>query len=372
MPGSALASRPVARHAARLPAIGGACRPRRPALAVAVLVTLLIGLAVVPPGDAAAGRRPRPRHELKIATLAPDGSTWMKIMRAMDEAIREATENRVGIKFYPGGVQGDEFIVLRKIGLGQVQGGGFTGQGLGAIAPELRVLEVPFLFDNYDEVDRVRQELDPVFEGILADKGYALLGWADVGFVYLFTNRPVTTPDDLRDVKMWLWEGDPLATAFYEAFDISPIPLALTDVLTALQTGLVDGVYGTPLSCVALQWFTRIGYMTHFPLVYGTGAMVVDRRAWEKIPEADRAIVREVADRHFAELIAATRQGDREAIETMRERGIEILEIDAAEARDFVETGRAVRYEQAGTLYPRALLDRVEAVLAEMRAASGD
>jgi TRAP-type C4-dicarboxylate transport system substrate-binding protein len=149
--------------------------------------------------------------------------------------------------------------------------------------------------------------------------------------------------------------------------------MALTDVLTALQTGLIDGVYGTPMACVALQWFTRIEHMTHYPLVHGTGAMVVDLRAWRKIPEADRALVREIAGRHFANLTQATRDGDVESIETMRERGIEIIEVADAEAQVFVDQGESIRYEQADVLYPRALLDQVVGVIESVRGAgNGD
>ncbi len=318
-------------------------------------------------------RKPRAEHTLKVATLAPDGSSWMNIMHAMDDAIRAATDNRVGIKFYPSGVQGDELMVLRKIRSGQLHGGGFTGQGIGAIAPELRVLELPFLFEDYEQVDRVHAALDARFEEILADKGFQLLGWADVGFIYLFTNTPVQSPEDLKRVKMWLWEGDPLATAFFESFDIAPIPLAIVDVLTSLQTGLIDGVYSSPLACVALQWFTRIKHMTDFPLIHALGAMVVDQRAWEKIPAEDRVVVRDVARQHFAQLKESTRAGDAEAIATMRERGIGMATIADDAAATFVAEGRAIWGDQADKLYPAELLDAVKGVLEEdLEAPIGD
>jgi len=145
-----------------------------------IVVCALLSAIVVPEAEAQGRRKSRPKHQIKIATLAPDGSTWMNIMYEMDDAIRAATDNRVGIKFYPSGVQGDELMVLRKIRSGQLHGGGFTGQGIGALAPELRVLEIPFLFENYEQVDAVRAEINPKLERILDDKGYALLGWADV------------------------------------------------------------------------------------------------------------------------------------------------------------------------------------------------
>jgi TRAP-type C4-dicarboxylate transport system substrate-binding protein len=317
-----------------------------------------------------APRRPRPQHELKVGTVAPDGSTWMNVMREMDDAVRAATENRVGFKFYPGGVQGDELVMLRKIRLGQLHGGGFSGQGLGEIAPELRVLEIPFLFENSDEVDQVHAKLDPTLGKIIEDKGYVLLGWAEVGFIYVFTDRPVRVPEDLKQVKMWLWEGDPLASAFFAAYGISPIPLALTDVLTALDTKLINGVYGSPLACIALQWFTRVKYMTDLRLTHATGAVVIDRRAWEAIPPADRERVRSTAAIHFQKLVERTRIENEESIGVMKKRGITIVTPDRARMAEFAEVGRRVWHGQVGKLYPQSLLDQVLAAIKEARAAA--
>lgn len=319
------------------------------------------------PGSASAQRRPRPKQEIKLATLAPEGSTWMNIMHELDDAVRAATENRVGFKFYPGGVQGEEMVVLKKIRLGQLHGGGFSGQGLGEIAPALRVLEIPFLFDDPAQVDHVHAKLDPTFEAILEAEGFVLLGWTEVGFIYLFTDRPVRGPEELKDVKMWLWEGDPLATAFFNAYDISPIPLAVTDVLIALQTGLIDGVYSSPLACIALQWFTRVKYMTDARLTHGMAAVVIDRKRWQKIQPEDQERVRSLAAAHFRRLTERTRVENAESIEVMKKRGIEIVASDPARLAAFQEIGRGVWKEQAGRLYPQELLDQVVAAVEEAR-----
>jgi len=325
-----------------------------------------IGVAAPP---ATAPRRPRPQNELKIATLAPEGSTWMNVMRELDDAVRTATENRVGLKFYPGGVQGDELVVLRKIRLGQLHGGGFSGQGLGEIASELRVIEIPFLFESSAEVDHVHDKLDPTFNRIVEEKGYVLLGWAEVGFIYVFTDRPVRAPEDLKQVKMWLWEGDPLASAFFGAYGISPIPLALTDVLTALDTKLINGVYSSPLACIALQWFTRVSHMTDLRLTHATGAVVIDRRAWEKIDPADRERVRSTATTHFRRLVDRSRLENEESIGVMKKRGMQIVSPDRERTTAFAEIGRRVWRDQVGKLYPQSLLDQVLAAVKEARAA---
>ncbi len=317
--------------------------------------------------SATAAKKPKPKTLIKFATLAPEGSTWMKVMRALDEEVREKTENRVGFKFYPGGVQGDEKDVLRKIRNGQVHGGGFTGFGLGAIAPEFRVIELPFMFKNVDEVDHVRAEVDAYFRRVFADNGYAMIGWGDVGFVYLFSNSPITNPDELRRAKMWTWSGDQLAEIFFNAFNVSPIPLALPDVLTSLQMGVIDAVYSPPLACVALQWFTRVKYMSDVPITYGFGAMLVSEDIMKKMDPADVAILNDVADKYSRELIDKTRAQNDEAIQAIRKEGVEILTIDPAVVDEFFTTGRAAWADGIGSLYPEDLLNRVTALVEDYR-----
>ncbi len=195
---------------------------------------------------------------IKFATLAPEGSTWMKEMRAFTGEVVKRTSETVKFKIYAGGVSGDEKDVIRKIRIGQLHAGGFSGVGLGEIAREVRVLDAPFLFKNADEVDHIYKTFDPELRRALESKGYVLLGWAEVGFIYLYTNLPVHSPKDLKRVKMWMWEGDPIAESAFKAMGITPIPLSIVDVQTSLQTGMVNGVYGSPLAVVALQWFTKI------------------------------------------------------------------------------------------------------------------
>ncbi|HWN80970.1 MAG TPA: TRAP transporter substrate-binding protein DctP [Candidatus Udaeobacter sp.] len=341
---------------------------RRFVIAIAlVLASASLAWAQTPSKTAPPAHRPKPQHELKLATLAPEGSTWMTIMHELDDAVRAATENRVGFKFYPGGVQGEELVVLKKIRLGQLQGGGFSGQGLGEIASELRVLELPFMFKNVDEIDRVHTALDPTFEQLTEKNGFVILGWTEVGFIYLFTDRPVNGPEDLKQVKMWLWEGDPLATAFFNAYGISPIPLAPTDVLTALQTKLVNGVYTSPLACIALQWNTRVSHMTDVRLTHGMAAVVLDRKAWDPIAPADRDQITTLAHEHFQRLTARTRSENEQSIAEMKKRGLTVVTVDPARVAEFETIGKRVWKEQTGKLYPAPLLAQVEEAVAASR-----
>jgi TRAP-type C4-dicarboxylate transport system substrate-binding protein len=323
--------------------------------------------AVLAAGQGEAAKRPKPDFQIKFATLAPEGSTWMKTMHAIDDELRRRTENRLGFKFYPGGVQGDEKEVLRKIRNGQIHGGGFTGFGLGAVVPEVRVNELPFLFESLDELDYLREQTDPYFDKAFREKGFLHLGWADVGFVYVFSKDPIREPDDMNSARMWIWAGDPLAELFFKAFDISPIPLAAPDVLTSLQTGVIDAVYGSSLACVALQWFTRIDYMTDVPLTHGLGAALIARRALSKVDPADVEILREVAKPLLRRLTEKTREQNQEAIEEMKKEGVQLISVDDKTRNEFFTTGRQAWGDGIGRLYSRELLDRVTSAVDEYR-----
>jgi len=324
-------------------------------------------LPMLMPVSATAAKKDTPKLYIKFATLAPEGSSWMKTMHALDKELREKTENRIGFKFYTGGVQGDEKEVLRKMRIGQLHAGGFTGFGLGAIAPEVRVLELPFLFENHAEIDYVRTKMDSIFAGFFEDKDFVLLGWADVGFIYVFSNTPVRSPSDLQSVKMWIWSGDPLAELFFKAFDISPIPLSAPDVLTSLQTGIVDAVYSSPLACVALQWFTRVKYMTDVPITHGIGAVLISKRTLDKASAADILILKELSRRYLNALNEKTRTQNIEAVESMKKEGVEVLEVDEGVRGEFFTTGRGAWKDGIGELYSRELLDQVLANLRDYR-----
>ncbi len=308
---------------------------------------------------------------LKIATLAPEGSTWMELMHELDTRVRKETAGRVGFKFYPGGVQGDERIVLRKMRAGQLQGGGLTGNGLGAIAPSLRVLETPFLLESEAEIDAVYAAVGPELERALESGGHHLLGWAEVGFVHLFTKRPVATLSDLKSLKMWLWEGDPLAEAFFAEAGVTPVPLAITDVYTSLQTGLVEGVYSSPYAAVVLQWHTQVKAMSELPITHAIGAVVVTKDAWEKVPAADRTKVRAIADDVFGRLKKSSREENRAAVADIRKAGLKIVAIAPQDLKVFRDIGARAAQRGVGPLYSAELLQRVRKVVSDLRASPG-
>lgn len=331
-----------------------------------LFVALVFASALAFPGRALAVK-PKAKVELKIATIAPEGSSWMKVMDRLDEDVRAKTNGEVGLRFYPGGVQGDDSIVLKKIRSGQLHGGGFTGVGLGEIAPSLRVLEIPFLYRTIEEVHAVRDELTPVLTKRMQESGWELLGWSDVGFVYLFAKQPIRSVEDLKKVRMWLWEGDPLAESLLRTVGVSPVPLPITDVVTSLQTGLIDAVYTSPLGCISLQWYTRVSHMTDLPVTHAMGAVVVSKKAFDTISPASQAVVHELCARYFDELGTQTTRENQDGFDVLKSKGIQVVALSDAERSRFEEIGKTVREDLVGELYSREDLDHVLQALAKAR-----
>ncbi|MFA6434746.1 MAG: TRAP transporter substrate-binding protein DctP [Elusimicrobiales bacterium] len=306
---------------------------------------------------------------VKFATLAPEGTAWMKVMHQFNDEVSAKTAGRVKFKLYAGGVSGDEKDVARKIRLGQLQAAGFTGVGLGEIAPETRVLDTPFLFKTAAEIDNTYKMLDADFRRIFESKGYILLGWTEVGNVYIFSNTPVTNPADLQKVKMWIWEGDPIAEATFSAMKIKPIPLSITDVMTSLQTGMINAVYSAPATLIPLQWYTKMKYALAAPIATASGAVVISKKVFELMSKDDRKAVLEAGDKYFKALTAASRRDNERSILTLKKEHVVFSEPSGPETlAAFERMGEEARGALVGKLYTRELLEKIENALKQFRA----
>ncbi len=306
-------------------------------------------------------------QEIKFAIVAPEGSTWAKVVHDWNEELKQRTGGEVSFKIYAGGVQGDESDVIRKMKVGQLDAAGFTGLGLGIINPEVRILELPFLFNDHREVDAVTRDIQPKLEEGFKKKGFLLLGWAEAGFVNIFSTKPIRTIEDLKGVKMWMWEADPLVKALCDEFDIVPIPLALTDVLTSLQTNLIDAAYAPPLGAIALQWFTRTKYYTKDRLSNSTGAFLITARALGKLTPSQQHVLRETAKKYSKIIVERTRADNAKSYGALDQAGLKAVELDKAELSDIQKKSAQVWDELAGTLYPASLLTQVKQSLARVR-----
>lgn len=268
---------------------------------------------------------------LKIATAAPEGTAWMREMRQAAAAIAQRTAGRVQLTIYPGGVMGNEKSVLRKIRVGQLHGAAVTGGGLADIYPDIWVYGLPFTLRSYGEVDCVRSRMDGQMAEGLKRGGFVSFGLIDNGFAYLMSNRPVAGPEDLKGQKVWAPEGDPVSQAAFAAVGVSPVALPLTDVLTGLQTGLVDTVASSPVGAIALQWHTRVTHLADVPLAYLLGALVIDRKAFERLSQADQRVVRNILEDASARLDRQNRADSEAALRALRQQGIVFTSVAAAE-----------------------------------------
>ena len=328
---------------------------------ILILAALLL-CALLPSGTEAQ------QYTIKFATLATEGTTWLKVMREYDAAIRKESGGRMGFKIYAGGVQGEDKDMMRKIRLGQLHSAGVTGVGVGEVSSRLRILDSPFLFQNYADVDHLHSVMGAEFEEEFRKNDFILLGWAEVGFVYVYSNTPIRGQADMKGVKMWMWEGDQIAEAAFNSLGIKPIPMSVVDVLTSLQTGLINAAYTSPLAGLALQWNTRVKYMMGTPLADACGAVLISRKKFDTLPPDCQEILLRNGEKYMADLTRKSREENAASIKAMQKSGIQIIEIsDKKSLAEFQVIGRNARQSLVGKLYDAAYLARVEKILADFR-----
>jgi TRAP-type C4-dicarboxylate transport system substrate-binding protein len=291
--------------------------------------------------------------------LAPEGTSLYQGLKSIKDVVMQSTGNCVEIKIFAGATAGDEKDVARKIQIGQLQGAALTGVGLGMIEPEIRVLELPFLFQTQSQVDFVYAQMRDYFNQKFEQKGFKLLGWAETGFVQIFSNKPITKRADLEGSKMWMWEGDPLAKAMYDALKVVPVPLAVTDVLTSLQTGLIDGCYAPPLGAIAFQWHTKTKHVTEVNLVNGTGGLIFSKKALDMMSPAQQKAVSDAVLAESSKLTSSARKDNQDSMAAVRSFGLTVHQLTPEAKADMAAVSSEVQAKLVGQLYPQSLLDKV-------------
>lgn len=305
---------------------------------------------------------------IKFATIAPDGSTWVKKMKDMDKRLREKSKGQLAFNLYPGGIAGDELDVLRKILSGQLHCSAFSGVGINQILPMARILDLPFLFRNDQEADQVRKELLDFFSEHFRQKGFELLAWAEIGNVYLFSKKPVHRVSNLIGLKIWSWSGDPVSKETFATMGTNPITLSVTDVMTALNTGMIDTFYAPPLGALSLQWHTQVKYMTSLPVANATGAILMSTKYFNLINKELSNLIKEELEYTMADLTSDMRKQATESIRLIRESGLEITPMPSgADLAAFYKIHDQVASDLSGQLYPKELLDRVYGILKKVR-----
>jgi TRAP-type C4-dicarboxylate transport system substrate-binding protein len=322
---------PLARLSAQGSPVPSARRGARPVRGFAFLALLL------------AAASPAAAVTLKIATLSPEGSPWMEQLEAAADEVARATGDRVRLRFYAGGVMGGDEAMLRKMRIGQLHGAAITGGSLSEIASEALLYSLPLLFEDLDEVDRVRARFDGRLIEALGREGYAVLGIAGAGFAFAMSRDPVRTLPEMRERRLWAPDRDAGALASIRAFDVTPVPLALADVRVGLQSGLVDAVIAPPIGALALQWHTQVDHVLELPLLYVYGLLLLDADVLDRLRPGDRAILRSVVGGAFERVQRDNRASSRAAWEALTGSGVTPVAPDPVAERAWRRAGREAR-----------------------------
>jgi TRAP-type C4-dicarboxylate transport system substrate-binding protein len=254
--------------------------------------------------------------------------------------------------------------------LGQLQGAGFMGSTLGTIVPEVRVTEIPYVFWNSGEVDYVRSQLESSMTKKFADKGFVVLGWMDLGFIYSFSKVPITSLEVARKQKWWVMEGEPVGRAMFDALSISPISLSLSDVATALSTNLIDCAPATPFGAVAFRWYTRFKYMDGFPSTSILGATLINKDIWDKISPGSQKIILDITRKEHENIVKTMRRDNAKSLVLLKKSGVRVLSRDEGNVKEYdyvIAAAKKARESLIGKLYSRELLERTLTLLEEYR-----
>lgn len=274
-------------------------------------------------------------QQVKLAVLVPEGTSWGNSLKKLSKEVEAATNGEVNFKVYFGGVSGDEPDVLRKVRIGQLHGGIFTGKTLGDIYGDVRTMEIPFTFyGNQKKASETLTKLSPQFNQGLKAKGFVNLGFYEIGQVYVVSTKKISSLKELKGTKIWSWEGDPLVGALLDSLQLVSVPLALPDVLSSLSTGIINAAYAPPLGIIALQWHTKIKYLVDFPTAYSIGALLISDKIWgkmkpdhqQKVMTIAQKLIKEANEKSVAESATAKAQ--------LKNSGIEFVSFPEADYKE--------------------------------------
>ena len=288
----------------------------------------------------------------------------MKQMRAGAKEIKEKTQGRVKFKFYPGGVMGNDENVLRKIRIGQLHGGAVTLGALSQSSADTTIYGLPFLFSSLDSAKEIRKTTDQMLNARIEKNGFVNFGFAQAGFSYLMSKQPVNNFDDLREQKSWVPEKNDVGLSVFRHINATPVSLPLSDVLTGLQTGLINTVVTSPIGALAFQWHTHVNYVVDFPLTYLAAMMVIDKKIFNKLSDTDQAIVRQVMVDVYKKIDDQNTIDNNAAREALINQGVKFIQLADKEKVKWIKAGDSVikemieKYKYSKPLYKAVMIGR--------------
>ena len=302
-------------------------------------------------------------YTLRVASLAPAGSSWMKVLNAWNKTLKERTDGRLKMRFYPGGSQGDERDFVRKMRVGQLDGGVVTMTGMSMLIPAMNVLVLPGLCETYEKLDRVREEMADQFAGMFDKEGFKLVGWGDAGKTRLFSVKPIERPSDIKAMRPWAWKDDPIFVEFYQVIGASAVRLGVPEVYPALQTRMVDVISSSAITAVSFQWYTRVKYMTAHNSAIIVGGTMMRKDKLDELPPDLREVFDSTAARAHELLNTVIRKDDQKSYDVVLKKGI--IPVEAGDAKaEWDATDKKVRDNLTGRMFSKSLVDAVAAAAA--------
>ncbi len=305
--------------------------------------------------------------EIKFGIVTPKGSTWTNIVMDMKKDLSDKTGGKLKLGVLAGGAKGDEVDMLRSMEQKTLHAGAFSGVGLGKLVPSIRILEAPLLFKTNEELDKVKELLFDDFAKEFEKQGYVLLGFAEAGFVNVFSKQKIDNEASLKSIKMWVWTGDKVATRFLDEFGIRSTPLALHDVSSSLDQGMIDSFYAPPLAALAFQWFSKVKYMIDYPFVNSTGAFIMKKAAFDALPADQQKILRDTAKAYSHKVVEASRKDNEAARKNLTDSGIQFLKPSDADIKKYQAYADNVYKKSIPEIYSKELFDKVQGILKGMR-----
>lgn len=303
---------------------------------------------------------------IKLGTLAPQGSTWHELLKELGQRWEQASGGKVKLRVYAGGVQGSEGDMVRKMGINQLQAAAITNIGMHDVISEPQALAVPFLFANAAEMDCAFEKVRGRIEAALAEKGLVALHWSKVGEFSLFCNAPFKTPEEMKDAKVFTWEGDPKSEAAWRASGYRPVVLSAADTYTAFQTGMIDCVTNVPLYVLTTRTFEKARYMMDAPWGVILGATIVRKDTWEKIEPGLRAQLLAIAVELGKRVDAEVARLNADAVAAMKRQGLTTVPVSVEPWRIAAEKSWPV---VRGGVVSAEFFDQVKAARDACRAA---
>lgn len=307
---------------------------------------------------------------VKLATLAPKGTSFHLILQEMGQKWRQAPDGGMRLIIYTDGTMGGEADMVKRMRLGQLHAGLLTINGITEIEQSVAGLQnIPMAYRSLDEAQYVREKLAPRYEKLLEEKGFIVLGWFDSGWIHIFSRKPLRTPEDLRGEKVFVVTGSEATVNIARSLNMQPVALEPTDILVSLQTGLVSVVTAPPFYALAGQFYQPAPHMLEINFAPLVGALAISTRSWNMMTPAQREIARKTGTEACAKITEAARREMRESIEAMQKRGLQVQKVDGELEKTWDSFVQSLREKIRGSIVPEDEYDRIIALIEEYRAA---